>query len=288
MMKRVLFLLTVMVSLQISAQTELGSPKLSGTDYDVQKIDLGEQPLVDSIRFHTETMKPNLQAPRDPVVQSYTQLTKQGGAGLHLWEGAYLGFSGMTDQKVGLMTTEMGAMSLYQRLGRWQFTTSAMANKYYMPWQRTLSTQYGVGGTVAYMLSETVSLHAFGYYYLNQMQVGPAMSPYMNSSTYGGYADIRFSSLFGANLGVRRYVDPMTGQWTTSPIINPYIKIGGGKLELPIGDLLKNLVWDRNDRSHQRSWSNRNNMNFAPPGSTSRPASQPPLPMRPPSRRLVR
>ena len=287
-MKRVLFLLTVMVSLHAGAQTEVGSQKLAGTDNDVQKIDLGKQQLADSIRFHSETMRPTFAAPRDPVVQSYTQLTKQGGAGFHLWDGAYIGFSGMTDQKVGLMTTEMGSVSLYQRLGRWQFTTSAMANKYYMPWQRTLSTQYGVGGTVAYMLSETVTLHAFGYYYANQLQVGPAMTPYMNSSTYGGYADIRMSRLFGANLGVRRYVDPMTGQWTTSPIINPYINIGGGKLELPIGDLLKNLVWDRNDRSRQHSWNDRNNMNFAAPGPTSRPASKPPMPMRPPSRPVIR
>ena len=288
-MKQIMFLLAVMVSLQVSAQTEVGSQKLSGMDIDAPKIDLGKQQLSDSIRFHSETMKPEFLAPRDPVVQSYTQLTKQGSAGFHLWDGAYLGFSGMTDQKVGLMTTEMGAVSLYQRLGRWQFTTSATANKYYMPWQRTLSTQYGIGGTVAYMLSNTVSLHAFGYYYGNQMQVGPAMSPYMNTSTYGGYADIRFSRLFGANLGARRYVDPVTGQWTTSPIINPYINIGGGKLELPIGDLLKNLVWDRNDRSRQRSWNDRNKMNIMNgPGPSSRPASQPPRPMRPPSRPIVR
>lgn len=82
------------------------------------------------------------------------------------------------------------------------------------------------------LLGVMVSLHAFGYYYANQLQVGPAMTPYMNSTTYGGYADIRFSSAFGTNLGVRRYVDPMTGQWTTTPIINPYIKIGSGRLEL--------------------------------------------------------
>ena len=285
MMKHFFLLLVAMVSLHASAQTEVGGEPLAGKDVDVQKMDMGKQLLADSMRYRTEMMRPQFSAPTNPAVQSFTNLTKQGGTGLRLWNGAYLGFAGMTDQKPGLMTTEMGRMSLYQNLGRWQFTASALANKYWMPWQRTLSTQYGVGGTVGYTLSDAVSLHAFGYYYANQMQVGPAMSPYMNSTTYGGYADIRFSSTFGANLGARRYVDPMTGQWTTVPIINPYINIGGGRLEFPIGDLLKNLVWDRNDRSRQRAWDEQNKMNFnpaiGPGGASGAPVSQPPRPIRP-------
>ena len=104
---------------------------------------------------------------------------------------------------------------------------------------------------------------------------------------YGGYANIRFSSLFGTNLGARRYVDPMTGQWTTVPIINPYINIGGGRLEIPLGDLLKTLVWDRNDRSRQRAWEE-NKMNFNPMNGfnpSNAPVVQPPRPVRPPMHR---
>jgi hypothetical protein len=287
MVKRLLFLMTAMVALHVSAQTEVGSEGLSGKDVDVQKMDGGKQLQADSMRYRTEMMQPQFSAPTNPAVQSFTNLTKQGGTGLRLWKGAYIGFAGMTDQKPGLMTTETGSVSLYQNLGRWQFTASALANKYWMPWQRTLSTQYGVGGTVAYILSDAVSLHAFGYYYANQLQVGPAMTPYMNSTTYGGYANIRFSSLFGTNLGARRYVDPMTGQWTTVPIINPYINIGGGRLEIPLGDLLKTLVWDRNDRSRQRAWEE-NKMNFNPMNGfnpSNAPVVQPPRPVRPPMHR---
>lgn len=287
MMRQLFILVTAMVALHVSAQTEVGSEGLSGKDIDVQKMDVGKQLLADSMRYRTEMMKPQFSAPTNPALQSFTNLTKQGGAGLRLWNGAYIGFAGMTDQKPGLMTTEMGSATLYQNLGRWQFTASAMANKYWMPWQRTLSTQYGVGGTVAYALSDAVSLHAFGYYYANQMQVGPAMTPYMNSTTFGGYANIRFSQTFGANLGARRYVDPMTGQWETVPIINPYINIGGGRLEFPLGDLLKHLVWDRNDKSRQRAWEEHFNMNMNPANGfspSSAPMAQPPKPVRPPIR----
>ena len=111
-----------------------------------------------------------------------------------------------------------------------------------------MTNQYGFGGTLGYDLNESISLHAFGYYYANQMQVGPAMSPFVNSTTYGGYADIRFNNTFGTKMGVRRYVSPWTGKWITEPIINPYIKIGDSKIELPVGGILKALVWgDRDD-----------------------------------------
>ena len=284
MRKRLLFLLAVIVSLHVGAQTEVGSQRLAGTDADVHQIDVNKQLQADSIRFHAEMMQPSIAAPNDPVVQSYTQQTRQGGAGLPLWKGAYVGFYGMTDMMPGLMTTDMGSMVLHQNLGRWRFTASAEANKYWMPWQRMLSTQYGVGGNVAYLLSNAVSFHAFGYYYGNQLQVGPAMSPYMNTSTYGGYADIRFSSLFGTNLGVRRYVNPMTGQWETVPIVNPYINIGGGRLELPLGELMREIIKGR-DRSFRHSPINGTDfMNGSNPknGFTSSPVPQPPrTPVRP-------
>ena len=90
------------------------------------------------------------------------------------------------------------------------------------------------------LLGVMVSLHAFGYYYANQLQVGPAMTP--------------------------------------------YIKIGSGRLEFPLGDLLKHFVWDRNDRSRQNSWNDRNGMNgrmMNGTGPASAPAAQPPRPVRP-------
>lgn len=48
----------------------------------------------------------------------------------------------------------------------------------------------------------------------------------------------------GSNVGVRRYVNPISGHWTTEPIVTPYFRIGKRmKLELPIGNLLKTAIW---------------------------------------------
>lgn len=229
-------------SVKTIAQSEVTDSWKSGSNMGMPSITTSNSPLIDSMHFQLQPLTPQIPLSANPQLTKFTQLTKQGATGINLWNGAAIGFYGMTDQMPGLMTTERGMMTLHQHTGRWSFTASAVANKYWMPWQNTLSTQYGFGGTVGYALSNNVTLNAFGYYYANQMQVGPAMSPYVNNTTYGGYADIRFSKTFGTNVGVKRYLNPMTGKWTTEPIVNPYIKIGDSKLEFPLGSLLKTLV----------------------------------------------
>ncbi len=193
-MKRtgLLYLLFLMLSANTMAQTENGSSQLPDHTIDAASIDINKTYQADSMRFRADFMRPQLAIPKEPQVVSYTDQIKQGVAGFRLWQGATLGFYGATSQMPGLMNTENGSVMFQQNVGRWHLTASAMANKYWMPWQRTLASQYGFGGTVGYDLSDAVSLHAFGYYYANRMQVGPAMSPYVNNTTYGGYADIRF------------------------------------------------------------------------------------------------
>lgn len=241
---------SMLMPVQLVAQTE-DTGKLAGKEAGIEPMDIKNSLLLDSVHLRPETLRHDISMAKVPPLQSYTELTKQGGAGIALWRGAHLGFYGSIDQKPGLMTTESGMMTLHQSLGRWHFTASGNVNKYWMPWQHMLSTQYGVGGTAAYRLSDNVTLNAFGYYYANQLMVGPAMRPYMNSSTYGGYADIRFSKTFGTNLGVRRYVNPMNGKWTTEPIVTPHIKIGDSKLELPLGGLLKAFFDSRRESPMQ-------------------------------------
>lgn len=157
------------------AQVETGGSQLPDKTVDIMQTAINQHFLKDSLRFQTDIMRPQLSIPREPQLVSYTHQIKQGATGLNLWKGASLGFYGATSQMPGLMNTETGMMMLHQNAGRWHFTASALANKYWMPWQHTLSTQYGLGGTVGYDLSEAVSLHAFGYYYANQMQVGPGL-----------------------------------------------------------------------------------------------------------------
>ena len=95
------------------------------------------------------------------------------------------------------MDFQTGSLTLQQDFGRLQLSASATANKYWMPMQSTLYTQYSFSGSAAYSISEAVTLHAYGQYYANNPIVGPAFSPYVSTTTYGAYADIRFSDRFG-------------------------------------------------------------------------------------------
>ena len=254
-------------SLRAHIKTIIGSyspQQLQAYSHDLQQRLLTHPKVcqADTLLLRREWMSPERTMPKEPTLQSYTQLTKAGGTGLRLWRGASLGAYGTTSHMPGMMTMETGSLALHQELGRWHFSAMGIANKYWMPWQYRIATQYGFGGTIGYDLSESVTLHAFGYYYANQMHVGPAMSPYVNNNNYGGYADIRLNKTFGAKVGVNRYVNPMNGKWITEPLVNPYIKIGDSKIELPLGGLLQKLVWGDRD----------NPMNFRP-----HPMSRPPV-----------
>ena len=169
------------------------------------------------------------------------------------WRGSAVIVSGGADSMPGLLDHESGALTLYQDLGRWSFSASALADKYRMVGMGFLQTRYGVGGTVGYRLNDAISLHAFGYYYPNSSLISPAVNPYLGTTNFGGFADIQLHKNFGVDAGVRRYLNPMTGQWVTDPIVSPYIKFNNGqKFGFDFGHMLKNLIWGKQDQMMPR------------------------------------
>lgn len=179
--------------------------------------------------------------------------TIQGGKLFTPWRGSAVIVSGGADSMPGLLDHESGALTLYQNLGRWSFSASALADKYRMTGMGFLETRYGVGGTVGYRLNDAISLHAFGYYYPNSSMISPAVNPYLGTTNFGGYADFRIHKNFGVDAGVRRYLNPVTGQWVTDPIVSPYIKFNNGqKFGFDFGHMLKNLIWGKQDQMMPR------------------------------------
>lgn len=251
--KAIITILLAAVSLTVSAQTERnGKITLSGNDSAFKKMDFNNQILADTIHFNVEAFQPELlsatvgrQMPSMELTDSHTmQSTKP----LALWRSGFLIASGAQNEMLGMMNLETGVVTLHKDFGRLHFTATSMTNKYWMPMQGALITQYGIGGNVGFDVSNHLSLHAFGYYYNTNPIVGPALSPYISTTNYGGYADIRFSDRSGSNIGIRRYLNPMSGRWTTEPIVTPYFRIGKKmRLELPVGGLLKAAVWGDRD-----------------------------------------
>ena len=172
-----------------------------------------------------------------------------GGKLFTPWRGAALVVSGGANSMPGLLDRESGNLTLYQNLGRWTFSASALADKYRFIGMGFLQTRYGVGGTVGYYVNPVLSLHAFGYYYFDSSVISPAVNPFLSTNTYGGYADIRMHKNFGVDAGVRRYLNPMTGQWVTEPIVSPYLRLNNGqKFGFDFGGILKELIWGNKDQ----------------------------------------
>ena len=179
--------------------------------------------------------------------------TIQGGKLFTPWRGSAVVVSGGADTMPGLLDRESGALTLYQNLGRWNFSASALADKYRFVGMGFLQTRYGVGGTVGYTVNNVLSLHAFGYYYGNSSMISPTVNPFLATTTFGGYADLRLHKNFGVDAGARRYLNPMTGRWVTDPIVRPYIKLNNGqKFGFDFGNLLKGLIWGNQDQMMPR------------------------------------
>lgn len=265
--REALFFVLMVCALQANAQTELdGKGILSGEDAALRTMEFDNHLKMDSTKYAIDAMKPNLlPTPTESSGLSYLntykdkarhgigltgQYAPMGAKSFNLWHGGHLDINGATNQMPGLMDYQTGSFTLHQDFGRLQLSASATANKYWMPMQSTLYTQYSFSGSAAYSISEAVTLHAYGQYYANNPIVGPAFSPYVSTTTYGAYADIRLSDRFGSNIGVRRYINPMSGQWTTSPIVTPYFRVGKRNkvvIGLPLGELLKAAVWGDRD-----------------------------------------
>lgn len=257
--KWIIAMLSVMVT-GMSAQTEVNDSVMSGRQTDVDEVNM---PLADSSLYFRESfMKPMmpLKLSDDAIKLTDNRALYDSRRGdwqintlnsmrlFNPWRGAFVGVSGWADSMPGLLDRESGALTLYQNLGRWSFSASALADKYRYVGMGYLETRYGVGGTVSYLLSNAVSLHAFGYYYGKPITAGPAVAPYLSTTTYGGYADIKFSKYWGTDLGVQRYLNPMTGKWVTDPIVRPYYKINGKqKIGIDIGHLLRGFIWGNQD-----------------------------------------
>ena len=242
----IIALFALVVSIEASAQVETSEQNLSTTTIDNLPVHIEQQPMVDSLNFRQNAY----QHEKDMAnyrTMNYTTPTNLTVKPFWLWNNTNITVSGITSQMPGLMDMATGTISLNHNAGRLHLSALAIANKYWMPMQSNLYTQYGFGGTIGYDLSENVALHAFGYYYANNPLVAPAFSPYVSTTAFGGYADIQISEHFGTEVGVRRYVNPMTGRWTTEPIVTPYVKVGKIGIGLPVGALLKSMVWGDND-----------------------------------------
>ena len=257
-MRRYVIVIWGMIALGASAQTEVTDGHLPAMSVDTLHLEKPE--LLPQLSIHSTILpalpdaQSNLMQPLVPTMDMSIPIY-QPTTDFNLWKGASLTINGTQQAMLGMMGINAGNLTLRQDFGRLHITASGLVNKYWMPGINSmmgpigmpmLHTQWGFGGTLSYDVSSALSLHAFGTYYATNPLVGAAMSPYINTTKYGGFADISINEHLGTYVGAERYINPISGKWTTDPIVTPYIKVGKhnkSRIEFPVGQILKTLIW---------------------------------------------
>lgn len=159
-----------------------------------------------------------------------------------------VGAGGMTSMP-GMMDVGSAAIGLNRSFGNLTINVGASANRYRANIMdnpvlaaqgiHSMSTQYGVGGSLSLRLNDYWSVTAYGQYHNRNPYFFMAAFPYVHTSTYGAYATYT-NGWFGMDMGTRRYYDAFGRRWITEPIVTPKFKLGNKVwLELPVGGLVR-------------------------------------------------
>lgn len=189
-----------------------------------------------------------------------------GNAVLARWETGGVSAYGSVKSFPGMMALESGGLQLSQSVGRVSFAVTGFAEK--AGWFRGLTTDYGFGAAAAWQISDRVSLHAFGSFYMrNYAAPMPAMSGLTGSSSYGGFLRYDSESWWGVDVGAQNVYSPSLRRWELMPVVRPYVKVGGHSVGVDVGSIIYSLL---HSVGESRGWGGGN------------PTMGPPVPMGPP------
>lgn len=281
-MKRTLFaILLSFFVLQIAVgQNEI--PDLGGgvTDRDVQADPLPSgadgkrlpMSLFSIPEFYAPGQTPDWGRPLryQPFVFASNPVTvNAAGAVMPLvWKGGGILAMGSRTSYSGLMGVEQGELLATHTMGRLTLTGGVSAEKY--GYYRGLQTVYGLTGVAVWRFSDNLALTVFGSWYSRTGFTGPAMMPYISTSSFGGYLSWDFAEHFGVDAGAQTQYNNYTRRWETRPIVRPYYKFSdGNKIGIDLGGMIYDAVDSRRARR-------------------SNPTMGPPIPMGPPPVRVDR
>lgn len=195
----------------------------------------------------TSASKPEI--PMDPVFADETpalkwrSITPPRGGYFPTWSTGYLYGSHSSSGSLLYGYTSYANIGIKQHLGDyWTFDGNIGLQKY--------SVYYNTAvfyGSINWHPTHWFELTAFGSYmpgsFLSPVQISPAFQ-------WGGFATLQTDTdvPFGIDLGARDSYDPMSGHQVT-PIVQPFVKVGGAKIGIDFGPMIRDAIWKDNDRS---------------------------------------
>ena len=166
------------------------------------------------------------------------------GSQLPRWATGFMyGYNGVERNFLYGYSAHAG-MGIYQQLGRhWSVSGGLELNKL-----SVYANTANFNGSVTWQPNRYFSTTLFGNYTTGSFGSALSLSSYYQ---WGGYITLQTDTdlPFGIDAGARTGVDPLTGQWVT-PIIQPCIKLGGGKLGIDVGPMIQEAIRNATNKGH--------------------------------------
>lgn len=176
-----------------------------------------------------------------------------GQSNLFSWSNGAIMATGADKDMPGLMHMNQGAITLFQNYGPISLNTGVIANKY--GYYQGVHTQYGIMGNISYHISPSLSLTAYGTYFMGNvptmnggLPLPPGMLGYYQRSTFGGYFNYRFNKRYGILVGGQAVQQTGTHDYKFEPVVTPYFKVGKIDIGLPVGQILNGIIRDQIER----------------------------------------
>lgn len=184
-----------------------------------------------------------------PLEKRYTEVpdlqiqVMPKGSYLPYWKNGFM--YGSNSQSSSLMYGYVAHsnIGIYQQLGkRWSMNAGVTLSKYSIYYNTAT-----ISGSLTWQANRYMDITAFGSYmpgsFFSPIQLGPSFN-------WGGYLDLHTDTdiPFGVDLGASTYYDPIFGHQTT-PIVQPYIKVGGSKIGFDFGPMIRDAL-QRSNRDH--------------------------------------
>lgn len=232
--------LAVTVAASCMAQeVNSGVPKDSIADRATQPVaaQTTETTLLAPITTDFRTPLPSPDADRPGVqAQAYDVTRAITRPYIAKWDtGGIIGYNGMYSEMYGF-GTHAGAVLTQGWGDRWTLNVNMELSKDMMDGVG-VTNGLGTDMQLEYRLGRNASLTAIGGI-SNYGWMGPAMN--QTTAYYGGYLTLNTNNdKWAVDLGVRQVYNSMTGQWEMVPIVMPYYKLGGAKLGIDFGGLIR-------------------------------------------------
>jgi len=237
--KHLCFIMLLVLLCSTAAAQEVVHVDSARTKIDINRFD---QPVMPELK----TTPDPIVTPHAPAMPSSAPAVNPNATALPKdlvpspWLGGMLYGTNSFRDVPGLGYGRTASLMMHRRAGNLTVDGSLSASKDFMSgWGYMNSAQMSL--QLHYDFNSTFGITAFGG--VNQAGFLTSGADNIWGHYYGGFLTVNANDgAYGIDIGMRRYYNPMVGQYTNVPIVSPYLRMWGQKMSFDFGSILLQSV----------------------------------------------